>query len=59
MNDSALGGVIVKVTLRDADETGNGGDVDDGARPTVCTLSSLLDKRQEGSAEEERDPFCR
>jgi hypothetical protein len=41
------------VTLGDADKTGNGRDVDDGAAPAVCTLSSLLNERQEGSAEEE------
>lgn len=54
MNDSTLRGVVVKVTLRDADKTRDGRDVDDGTRPTVCALSSLLNKREEGSAEEER-----
>lgn len=54
MNDSTLGRVVIEVTLRDADKTGDGRDVDDGTGPTVCALSSLLDKRQEGSTEEER-----
>ena len=42
------------MALRDANETGNGRDVDDSAGPAVCALSSLLEKGQEGSAEEER-----
>lgn len=53
MNDSTLRGVVVEVTLGNADETGNGGDVDDSTAPAVCALSSLLNERQEGSAEEE------
>jgi hypothetical protein len=59
VNNSSLGGVVVEVTLRDTDETGDGRDVDDGTGPAVCTLSSLLEERQESSAEEERcDDVC-
>jgi hypothetical protein len=50
----SLGGIVVEVALRDAHETGDGRDVDDGTGPAVCTLSRLLEERQEGSAEEER-----
>ena len=47
------------MTLRDANKTGNGRDVDDGTGPAVCTLSRLLQKGQEGGAEEERcDDIC-
>jgi hypothetical protein len=59
VNDSSLGGVVVEVTLRDTNKTGDGRDVDDGAGPAVCALSSLLEERQESSAEEERcDDVC-
>jgi len=42
------------MALRDANETGDGRDVDDSTGPAVCALSGLLEKGQEGSAEEER-----
>jgi hypothetical protein len=54
VNHGSLGGIVVEVALRDAHETGDGRDVDDGTGPAVCTLSRLLEERQEGSAEEER-----
>jgi len=54
MNDSSLGSIVVEMTLRDANKTRDGRDVDDGTGPAMCTLSSLLEKGQEGSAEEER-----
>jgi hypothetical protein len=47
------------MALRDAHKTRNGRDVDDGTGPAVCTLSRLLQKGQEGGAEEERcDDVC-
>lgn len=54
VNDSSFASIVVEVALGDTNETGNGRDVDDGTGPAVCTLSSLLKERQEGSAEEER-----
>lgn len=54
MDNSALGSVVVEVALGDTDETRDGRDIDDGARPTMSLLSGLLQKRQEGSTEEER-----
>ena len=54
MNDSSFGSIVVEVALRDANETGDGRNVDDGTGPAVRTLSSLLKEGQESSAEEER-----
>lgn len=54
MNNSSFGSVVVEVALRDTNKTRDGRDVDDGAGPAVCTLSSLLEEGQESSAEEER-----
>lgn len=41
------------MALRDANETGNGRNVDDCTGPAVCTLSRLLKEGQEGGAKEE------